>query len=104
VKKGTQIIPLSGQAELEEESASEWVAIILVDDTRLDCVPEHPIYLEDGKTLAANILPGNYAVTQRGLVAVAEIRRYREEGTKVQVRIPEGKLYWANGILSHNKA
>ncbi|MCU1307115.1 MAG: hypothetical protein JWN45_1810 [Acidobacteriaceae bacterium] len=109
-KKGTLLEPLNGPIHVREEPWEDWVELVLVDGTRLDGVPEHPVYTDRGKTWLINLLDGEEVVTKRGMVPVRFTRQYKEPGIKLVASVPQGLLYWAtspatpqNAVLSHNK-
>lgn len=109
-KKGTLLEPLKGPIEVREEPCEDWVELVLVDGTRLEGVPAHPVYTDRGKTWLIDLLDGEEVVTKRGMVAVRSTRQYKEPGIKLVAWVPQGNLYWAtspdtaeNAVLSHNK-
>ncbi len=103
VKEGTVIEPLGQDALVLGAPWDTWCEIRLKDGRVLTGTPDHPVILEHfGRTALSQVLPGDSVVTNKGAVVVVEQRTYREPSRKLIVTMPEGHLFWANGILSHN--
>ena len=99
---GTEIAPLCGHPSVSLLDESEWIEIVLADGTRLTATPNHPVYTDRGKTELQNLTEGEKVVTIRGMVSVSAKHRFRRKAKKMAISVP-GELFWANGILSHNK-
>ena len=88
--------------ERKELDETYWVQVTLKDGRQLQATRNHPVYSERGKISLATVPIGGKLITDVGLVEVAKKIYILEPGTKWQVIMPKGHLYWANGILSHN--
>ena len=102
VLEGTEIIPLGHGMRLTSEENQSWIEIELADGRRLTATPDHPIYTDRGKIPLAEVALSESVVTSRGLVPVKAKRKLSFSARKLIVTLP-GQLFYANGILSHNK-
>lgn len=103
VKKGTYI-HTAGLFSVQQEPWNEWYDVETENGRFLSCVPIHPLYSDHrGRTEVQNLLVGEYIITDLGLSKVKSLRHYSEDGIKMVISVPEGFLYFANGLLSHNK-
>jgi hypothetical protein len=82
---------------------NDWVVVKLENGYELTAVPEHPVITDRGQVRMDELVVGDEVVTDRGMSKVAELCTLFEPSEKIFVAMPEGHLYWANGILSHNK-
>ncbi|KKN54400.1 hypothetical protein LCGC14_0592980 [marine sediment metagenome] len=99
----TAIVTLGAQPFLRQELAETyWSEIHLKDGRKLRGTRNHPVYTERGKVSLSTVGIGSLLITDVGLVEVVANDYVEEAGTKWQVIMPRGHLYWANGILSHN--
>jgi hypothetical protein len=100
--KGTRIVPLgSSSPEITEEPNADWVRIRAGECT-LVASPTHRVYTAAGILALENLRPGMKVVTENGEAAVMEVCFMCFPGTRLRVEIPDGHLYFAGGILSHN--
>lgn len=104
VLEGTLIEPLIGEAEIEFEEENEWFCIITNNGFYLVGNREHPVYTRwRGEVRLPDISIGDELITRRGIAGVAYKGTFSMKARKAKVSVPCGNLYWANGILSHNK-
>jgi len=75
-----------------------------VEDGRdLHCTYDHPLYhAVEGKKRADSFSEGDLIITDSGEQRVTFIAFSRRVCSKYRVHLPKGRLYWANGFLSHN--
>jgi hypothetical protein len=99
---GTEIVPLAGAMNFRDAACEDWCELLLADGKKLLCTPDHPVYTDNGKVEVQD-LGRDEVITRDGLVAVSSLRHVRKAGWKRIACTPNGHLYWANGILSHNK-
>lgn len=103
VLAGTDVATLGDLPhERKELDETHWVRVTLKDGRQLQATHNHPVYSERGKISLSTIPIGGKLITDVGLVEVTKKSYMQEPGTKWQVIMPTGHLYWANGILSHN--
>lgn len=104
VMSGTDIIPLGSESyEIHVHSENNWLNIRTDDGKELNCTLDHPLYhAERGKVKAESLIRGDWIITADGERDVVEARRFQRVCSKWEIKMPQGHLYWANGILSHN--
>lgn len=103
VLEGTVIVPLTHPMRLIAKQNHDWIETTLSDGRLLTATPDHPIYTDRGKIPLAELTVGELVVTRQGMVPVATKRELRFPARKLVVSMLRGHLFWANGILSHNK-
>jgi hypothetical protein len=104
VRAGTVIEPLGENAVfIHREFCSLWVRVTTANGHVLDAVPEHPVYTDRGKTQVQCLLVGEDVITKEGMSRVVSVETIAEDDDKLVVTLEQGHLYWANGILSHNR-
>lgn len=81
--------------------AGEWIDARTAH-RRLVAVPNHMVYSDERKLPMKELAPGMEVITKDGLERITEVRFMAFQGRKKIVSCPEGNLYWANGMLSHN--
>lgn len=106
VMLGTDIKPFAeGQEYVTvHHRHTDWINLAVEDYPRtLSCTPNHPLYSADkGKIPAEDFKVGDWIVTENGEMKLAEVRKFYKDCTKMQVQMPKGHLFFANGFLSHN--
>jgi hypothetical protein len=106
VMLNTDIKPFSaGQEYITiHERQTDWINLAIENYPRtLNCTPNHPLYHADkGKMPADEFKVGDWMITEHGEKKLAEHRMFYKDCTKMQVKMPTGHLYFANGFLSHN--
>lgn len=104
VMEGSEITPLSGIVTGHTEPWKDWIQLTTENGFSVPCVPTHPVIsILRGKTWVKELLIGERIITKRGVSSVCELRPFVQEANKVVVHVPDGELYWANGILSSNR-
>jgi hypothetical protein len=88
--------------ERKELSENYWIRVRLANGAQLQATRNHPVYTDQGKVSLTTVMVGEELITDAGLIRVVAKDYIEESGTKWQVIMPKGHLYWANGILSHN--
>lgn len=83
---------------------TDWINLAVSDYPRtLNCTPNHPLYHADkGKIRADEFKVGDWIITEHGERKLAEVRLFYKDCTKMEVMMPDGHLFFANGFLSHN--
>ena len=83
---------------------TDWINLAIEDYPRtLSCTPNHELISPDrGKQPADSFKSGDWIITEHGEKKLAEVRMFYKDCTKMQVMMPTGHLYFANGFLSHN--
>jgi len=103
---GTDIKPMvTGQPfRTIHHRQTDWINLAIEDYPRtLNCTPNHPLYhAEKGKMRAEQFKVGDWIITERGEMKLAEVRQFYKDCTKVQVELEAGHMFYANGFLSHN--
>jgi hypothetical protein len=102
VAEDTEIVPLNGEMFSHVVPAEEWIEIRCLHGRRLRAVPAHRVFAEEGCIRMAHLKPGMKVVTREGLDFVSRVERIFEKGMRRLVWIPQGNLFWANSVLSHN--
>ena len=103
VLEGTEIVPLTHPMRVVSVENDDWVLIELANGLQLIGTPDHPIYSDRGKIQLERVNMGEPVITRYGLVPVEKKSFLHFPARKVVVTIQHGKVFWANGILSHNK-
>lgn len=105
VMLGTEILPLGDSKWWTQEfPEAEWFRLFTSSGRELSATPNHPVYTaRAGQTELRDVRKGDIVVTVNGEERVEDIRSFQRPGVKVCVHMDAGHLYWANGILSHNK-
>jgi|SRR6185312_6271828 len=105
VMLGTDIEPMgcSGYNTVHHPHA-EWIHIAADGYPRsLNCTLNHPLYHADkGKLRADQFSEGDWIITEHGERRVKEVRIFRRVCTKVEVKMMDGHIFFANGYQSHN--
>lgn len=99
---GTAIQSLGGAVYWTVFDNDEWVKLTLVDGKSITATPEHPIYTDRGKTRLKDVRLDDMVVTVDGSVMAKSKETPKLRSKAMNVKVPRGNLYWANGILSHN--
>lgn len=106
VMLNTKIEPFAEGQEFStfHHRQTDWISIAAEEwPTVLNCTPNHPLYhSEKGKIRADEFKVGDLIITKRGERRVVEVRPFYRNCTKMEVKMPTGHLYFANGFLSHN--
>lgn len=103
--KGTEISCLGVQNfESSEVEASEFVTV-KAGEFELTATPSHRIFTsEKGIVFLGDLRQGDHVITHSGERSVSSIFKFSETKTVLRIHVPESHLYFAGGILSHNKA
>lgn len=102
---GTTLVAM-GQDALEKTlfSNEDWITVEIEEKIELTATPSHPVYtIERGKVTLFNLEIGEHILTVHGEREVISKTYYKESGTAQRVHVPGSHLYYANGVLSHNK-
>jgi hypothetical protein len=102
---GSDIEPMGdGGYVTRHYKQTDWLNVAVDDYPRsLNCTPNHPLYHpESGKRRADQFTAGDWIITEQGERRVKQVKPFRRLCTKVEVQMPSGHLYFANGFLSHN--
>lgn len=106
VRLGTHIEPLGsyGPSEIEEllHPETDWIHLEANRGLVLECTADHPLYREDKKVKACELVEGDFVITRFGEQQLNAVYPFKRACTKVEVRMKFGHLFWANGFLSHN--
>jgi hypothetical protein len=104
VMEGTFIQALTGEYHYELAPEDKWFLIQTENGMALCGNAEHPVYVRfKGEVRMPDVKVGDELITKRGISKVSKWMPFARECNKMIVSVPEGNLYWANGILSHNK-
>lgn len=101
--EGTEIVVLGGSsmsAPLVDEM--EWVIVETQNGKKLSASLSHLLYTRRGLVRLFTVTTEDHLVTDEGESRVSQVRRETRPGRKMHIHIPDGHLYWANGVLSHN--
>lgn len=101
--EGTIIESLGGsevQTELIEEM--NWSIIETESGHTLTASSSHLLYTRRGLVPISTLTPDDFVVTQKGESKVVIASTRVKAAKKMSIHIPDGHLYWAGGILSHN--
>lgn len=106
VMVNTEIKPFGAGQEyvIVHARQTDWINLAVEDLPRtLSCTPDHELISPDrGKQPANSFKVGDWVITDHGEKKLAEVRMFYKDCTKMQVQMPTGHLYFANGFLSHN--
>jgi hypothetical protein len=101
--EGTLVEPLDNMPCTRHlVDACEWWTVRTENGCELTAVPQHQVYTDRGKIAMQDVDLSDYAVTKRGVSRVVFVQPSTRIARKIYTQMPEGHLYWANGILSHN--
>lgn len=107
VMLGTDIRPFADGQEYVtvHHKQTDWINLAVEGYPRtLSCTPNHPLYHADkGKISADQFKVGDWIITECGELKLSEVRMFYRDCTKMQVKMPRGHLFFANGFLSHNQ-
>jgi hypothetical protein len=104
VLEGTVIEALNNEPMILERHSEEKWCTIVTEHFSLTGSYDHPVFDEHrGMVPISSISIGDYVVTQKGEEKVVNCYTRLLPETKVKVTMARGHLFWANGILSHNK-
>lgn len=101
--EGTELKVL-GQSDITFELSDEidWIALSTEKGKFLTASRSHNLYTRRGLTVLATVGVDDYVVTCDGEEKVSSIMAETKRGRKMTVHVPDGHLYFAGGILSHN--
>lgn len=102
---GTDIKPLGDIGyNTVHYKQTDWYHIACEDYPRtLNCTPDHAMYhAERGKVHAEQLKVGDKVITEHGERTLSAVQPFYRDCTKVEVKMFDGHLYYANGYLSHN--
>jgi hypothetical protein len=81
-----------------------WIEVECEGGLGVIATPSHPVYsIERGKVSLHDLEVGEHVLTVHGEREVKSKLYYKDKGTAIKVHVPDSHLYYANGILSHNK-
>lgn len=103
--EGTPIESLGGsevQTDLIEEI--NWSIIETESGHTLTASSSHLLYTRRGLVPISTLTPDDFVVTKKGESRVVIASTRQKAAKKMAIHVPDGHLYWADGILSHNKA
>jgi hypothetical protein len=103
--KGTEISCLGvPTCDLSEFEADNFVTV-KAGEFELTATPSHRLFTaERGIVFLGDLRQGDNVITQGGERSVTSIFKFSERKTALRIHVPESHLYFAGGILSHNKA
>jgi hypothetical protein len=103
--KGTEISPLGAKSyDFVEFESSDFVTV-KAGEFELTATPSHRLFTsEKGIVFLGDLRQGDHVITQNGEREVLSILKFSEKKTALRIHVPESHLYFAGGILSHNKA
>jgi hypothetical protein len=105
--QGTEIIPCGGaEFKATEKEEQFWMHLIVEAPHRkfeLYASATHNLYTAAGVKRLEFVVPGDMVVTCDGEFPVKSCELKRFIAKKLIIEVPVGHLYFANGILSHNK-
>lgn len=99
---GTRIETLGYSALSREVPWHEWTRIETESKRFLVAVPKHRIYTHRGIVELEDIQLGDLVVTKSGEERITAKISFFRPSRKLNITVPGGHLYWANGFLSHN--
>lgn len=104
--KGTVFLALGdNKFENSEFDNENWIEIECECEMSLTATSSHLVYsVERGKVSLHDLEVGEKILTVHGEKEIITKYYYKEKGTAIKVHVPNSHLYYANGILSHNKA
>lgn len=103
--EGTSIESLGGsevQTNLIEEM--NWTIIETDSGHTLTASSSHLLYTRRGLVPISTLTPDDFIVTKKGESRIVIVSTRQRAAKKMAIHVPDGHLYWADGILSHNKA
>lgn len=102
--KGTEIKPL-GVLDFHQEEfySDDWITIH-AGEFELTATPSHPVYTDKGIVTLKDLKQGTLVVTINGEREVKSKFSFNTKQIAMNIHVPESHLYYAGGILSHNKA
>jgi len=126
VMTGTFIDPIGdyGSMRVTILPCNLWICIQTRNGKYVYVTPDHPIYacpvedkeemekamgslteenLEKFKIQAQDTDAGMFIITEEGISEIMVLQPFHRSCTKRAVHLERGHLFWANGILSHNK-
>lgn len=102
--KGTAVEAVGGGAmNIVEMEETEWIVIYCDNGCTLMASESHQIYTARGLMPLEVVTVHDFAVTRLGESKITRIERKSLKGIKLAIEVPDGHVYWAGGILSHNK-
>lgn len=103
--EGTEILCL-GMSHFESEKfEADTFVTVKAGEYELTATPSHKLYTaEKGIVFLGDLRQGDHVITHGGERSVSSVFRFSEKKTALRIHVPESHLYFANGILSHNKA
>lgn len=127
VMTGTDIDPIGDYGSMSKEILGQfqWTGIQTDNLRSLNGTPDHPVYACTSDNLAAmqaamqtlteeSMAPfliqlqyvgtGMYIAAAEGTEKITSVRQFNRTCSKICVHMERGHLFYANGILSHNKA
>lgn len=109
VMLGSHIKPLGEFAyDTQNYRQTDWVRIETepggIFTRGLNCTPNHPLYDSEQGRVDASFFVGKsrWIITDAGEEKTTNTTQFVRDCTKVQVKMREGHLFFANGFLSHN--
>lgn len=101
--EGTSIEAL-GASEVQIELFEEmnWSAIETENGHTLTASSSHLLYTRRGLVPISTLTIDDFVVTKKGESKIALVSTRQKAAKKMSIHIPDGHLYWAGGILSHN--
>lgn len=101
---GTEIKPLGAEAfDVEKFESLEWVTV-KAGEFELIATPSHLLYTDKGVVTLENLRNGSKVITTKGEREVLSKFVFSTKQTALKIHVPKSHLYFASGILSHNKA
>jgi len=104
VSEDAKIVPLAGEVFSYLSPEHEWLELQTISELTLRANKDHRIFTDSGCVRMRDLQRNMRVITVNGLSTVRDVREIEEAGKKRLVWVPQGNLYWANGILCHNKA
>lgn len=102
---GTKLEPLGGDFKNTEFENEDWIEVELQEEITLTATSSHLIYTaERGKVSLHHLEIGEHVLGVRGELEVVSKMYFKKKGKATKVHVTNSHLYYANGILSHNKA
>lgn len=102
---GTEIITLGGGPYQSSEFISdEWIEI-RAGEFKLTATPTHELITMKGKIRLSEVSVGDLVITKEGERRVSTLLTHHTSGINaMRIHVPISHMYFADGILSHNKA
>jgi hypothetical protein len=89
--------------DLEKFDSGDWITI-KAGEFELTATPSHLLYTDKGVVKLSDLDNGALVVTEKGERRVDSKFSFSTKQTALRIHVPESHLYFASGILSHNKA